>query len=61
MTIEKIYQEAIKLIKDLKAEKIRSNTLEEQVQGLKIEVEEQKCIEESLQKSWKKATKKGKN
>ena len=34
----------------LKVENIRSNTLEEQVQGLKIEVEEHKCIEESLQK-----------
>ena len=50
LTIEEFYKEAIKLIKDLKAEKIRSNTLEEQVQGLKIEVEEHKCIEESLQK-----------
>ena len=37
-------------MKDLKAEKIHSNTLEEQVQGLKIEVEEHKFIEESLQK-----------
>ena len=37
-------------MKELKAEKIHSNTLEEQVQGLKIEVEEHKCIEESLQK-----------
>ena len=50
MTIEEFYEEAIKLIKELNAEKIRSNTLEEQVQGLKIEVEEHKCIEESLQK-----------
>ena len=31
-------------------EKICSKTLEEKVQGLKIEVEEQKCIEDSLQK-----------
>ena len=46
----KFYEEAIKLIKDLKVEKIRSKTLEEQVQGLKIEVEEHKCIKESLQK-----------
>jgi len=29
---------------------ICSNTLEQQAQGLKIEVEEHKCIEESLQK-----------
>ena len=50
MTIEEFYEEAIKLIKEINAEKIRSNTLEEQVHGLKIEVEEQKCIEESLQK-----------
>ena len=50
MTIEKISKDAIKLIKELKVEKIHSNTLEEQVQGLKIEVEEYKCIEESLQK-----------
>ena len=50
LTIEQFYMEAIKLIKDLKAENICSNTLEEQVQGLKIEVEEHKCIEESLQK-----------
>ena len=50
LTIEESYEEAIKLIKELNAEKIRSNTLEEQVQGLKIEVEEHKCIEESLQK-----------
>ena len=49
-TIEEFYEEAIKLIKDFKAEMIRSKTLEEQVQGLKIEVEEHKCIEESLQK-----------
>ena len=49
-TIEEFYKEAIKLIKYLKAEKIRSNTLEEQVQGLKIEVEKHKFIEESLQK-----------
>ena len=49
-TIEEFYEEAIKLIKDLKAEKICSKTLEEQVQGLIIEVEEHKCIEESLQK-----------
>ena len=48
-TIDEFYEEAIKLIKDLKAEKICSKTLEEQVQGLKIEVEEHKCIEESLQ------------
>ena len=40
----------MKLIKDLKVEKICSKTLEEQVQGLKIEVEEHKCIEDSLQK-----------
>ena len=38
-TIEELYEEAIKLIKYLKAEKIYSNTLEEQVQGLKIEFE----------------------
>ena len=50
LTIEEFSKEAIKLIKELKAEKIHSNTLEEQVKGLKIEVEEQKCIEESLQK-----------
>ena len=50
MTLEEFSKEEIKLIKELKAEKIRSNTLEEQVQGLKIEVEEHKCIEESLQK-----------
>ena len=50
MTIEEFNGEAIKLIKELNAEKICSNTLEEQVQGLKIEVEEHKCIEESLQK-----------
>ena len=49
-TIEEFYEEEIKLIKDLKAEKIRSNNLEEQVQCLKIEVEEHKCIEDSLQK-----------
>ena len=49
-TIDEFYEEAIKLIKYLKVEKIHSNTLEEQVQGLKIEVEEQKYIEESLQK-----------
>ena len=39
----------MKLIKEIKVEKIRSNTLEQQVQGLKIEFEEHKCIEESLQ------------
>ena len=50
MTIEEFYKEAIKLIKEIKAENIHSNTLEEQVQGLKIEIEEHKCIEESLQK-----------
>ena len=50
MTIEEFTKEEIKLIKELKAEKIHSNTLEEQVQGLKIEAEEHKCIEESLQK-----------
>lgn len=50
LTIEEFYKEAIKLIKELKVEKIHSNTLEEQVQGLKIEVEEHKCIEDSLQK-----------
>ena len=43
------FSEEIKLIKELKAHKICSNTLEEQVQGLKIEVEEHKCIEESHQ------------
>ena len=48
-TIDEFYEEAIKLIKDLKVEKICSKTLEEQVQGLKIEVEDHKCIEESLQ------------
>ena len=31
LTIEEFYEEAIKLIKELNAEKIRSNTLEEQV------------------------------
>ena len=41
-TIDEFYEEEIKLIKDLKAEKIHSKTLEEQVQGLKIEVEEHK-------------------
>ena len=50
LTIEEFSKEAIKLIKELKAENIHSNTLEEQVQGLIIEVEEHKCIEESLQK-----------
>ena len=50
MAIEEFSKEAIRLIQELKAEKISSNTLEEQVQGLKIEVEEQKCIKESLQK-----------
>eukprot|EP00253_Pinus_taeda_P013848 PITA_13848 len=49
LTIEEFSKEAIKLIKELKAEKIHSNTVEEQVQGIKIEVEEHKCIEESLQ------------
>ena len=49
LTIEEFFKEAIRLIKELKAEKIRSNTLEKQVQGLKIKVEEHKCIEESLQ------------
>ena len=49
LTIEEFYEEEIKLIKELNAEKIHSNTLEEQVQGVKIEVEEHKCIEESLQ------------
>ena len=44
-------EEASKLIKELKVEKIHSNTLEEQVQVLKIEVEEQKCVEESPQKN----------
>ena len=44
LTIEEFSKEEIKLIKELKDEKIYSNTLEEQVQGLKIEVEEQKCI-----------------
>ena len=53
LTIEEFSKEVIKLIKELKAEKIRSNTLEEQVQGLKIEVEEHKCIEETLQKKLK--------
>ena len=48
LTIEEFSKEAIKLVKELKDEKIHSNTLEEQVQGLKIEVEEHKCIEESL-------------
>ena len=50
LTIEEFSKEAIRLIKELKAEKIHSNNLEEQLQGLKIEFEEQKCIEESLQK-----------
>ena len=49
MDHRRILWEEIKLIKDLKVENILSNTLEEQVQGLKIEVEEQKCIKESLQ------------
>ena len=49
LTIEEFSKEAIKLIKELKAQNIRSNTLEEQVQGFKIEVQEHKCIEESLQ------------
>ena len=48
LTIEEFSKEEIKLIKELKAEKIHSNTLEEQVQGLKIEFEKHKCIEESL-------------
>ena len=38
LTIEEFSKEATRLIKELKAEKICSNTLEEQVQGLKIEV-----------------------
>ena len=42
LTIEEFSKEAIKLIKELKAKKIHSNTLEEQFQGLKIEVEEHK-------------------
>ena len=50
LTIEDFSKEALKLIKELKAENICSNTLEEKVQGFKIEVEENKCIEESLQK-----------
>ena len=50
LTIEEFFEEEFNLIKELNVEKIRSNTLEEQVQGLKIEVEEHKCIEESLQK-----------
>ena len=50
LTIEEFSKEAIKLIKELKAEKICSNTLKKQLQVLKIEVEEHKCIEESLQK-----------
>ena len=50
LTIEQFSKEAIRLIKELKAENIRSNTIEEQVQGLKIEVEEHKRIEESLRK-----------
>ena len=50
LTIEEFYEEAIKLIKDLNVEKIHSNTLKEKVQGLKIEVEEHICIEESIQK-----------
>ena len=39
LTIEEFSKEAIKLIKELKVEKIHSYTLEEQVQGVKIEVE----------------------
>ena len=39
LTLEEFSKEAVKIIKELKAEKIRSNTLEEQVQGLKIKVE----------------------
>lgn len=50
LTIEEFSKESIKLIKELKDEKIHSNTFEEQVHGVKIEVEEHKCIEESLQK-----------
>ena len=50
LTIEEFSEEAIKLIKELKVENICSNTLEDQVQGLKIEVEEEKCIGQSLQK-----------
>ena len=50
LAIEEFSKEEIKLIKELKEDKIYSNTLEEQVQGLKIEVEEKKFIEESLQK-----------
>ena len=38
LTIEEFSKEEIKLIKELKAEKIHSNNLDEQVQGLKIEV-----------------------
>ena len=37
LTIEEFSKEEIKLTKELKADKIRSNTLEEQVQGPKIE------------------------
>jgi len=48
LTIEE-FSKAIKLIKELNAEKIHSNTLEEQVQGLKIEVEEHNFIKESFQ------------
>ena len=44
-------------MKELKGEKIYSNTLEEQVKGLKIEVEEQKCIEESLQMNFEESNK----
>lgn len=35
LTIEEFSKEAIKLIKELKAEKTHSNTPEEQVQGIK--------------------------
>ena len=50
LTIEYFSKETIKLMKELKDEKIHSNILEEQVQGLKIEVNEHKCIEGWLQK-----------
>ena len=50
LTIKEFSKEEIKLIKELKVEKIHFNTLEEQVQHLKIKVEEHKCIKESLQK-----------
>jgi len=39
LTIEEFSKEAIKFVKELKAKNICSNTLEQQVESLKIEVE----------------------